>query len=157
MRTQTPRGDTDSTFSAWAADAEPRVRAALTALFGVQAGADAAAIAMSVAWERWEEIEVKPNPVGYVYGIGRKTAHRIVRRRRPVYSPVPPSLQPEIEPGLPDALAVLPERQRIAVTLVHGYGWSLAETAELMSIEKTTVQNHVDRAMTRLRRQLGVR
>ncbi len=48
------------------------------------------------------------------------------------------------EPGLPKALAALSQRQRLAVVLVHGYGYTLREVAELTGIRATTVQNHLN-------------
>ena len=60
------------------------------------------------------------------------------------------------EPGLPRALAALSPRQRLAVVLVHGYGYTLREVAELTGIRPTTVQNHLARGLARLRSLLGV-
>jgi DNA-directed RNA polymerase specialized sigma24 family protein len=111
---------------------------------------------MAVAWERWDEVSAMANPTGYVFGVGRNTARRASRRRRPVYVDLPEQGLPDVEPGLPAALAGLPEKQRVAVALVHGYGWSMAEVAELLGTKKTTVQNHVERGLAKLRRTLGV-
>ena len=63
---------------------------------------------------------------------------------------------PWVEPGLPDALARLPERQRVVVYLVFGHEWSMSEVAALLGVEKATVQKHVERGMAKLRRRLGV-
>lgn len=142
-------------FTEWADGAEPRVRHALTASFGPQIGVDATADAMAHAWEHWDEIRTKDNPVGYVFGVGRNKARRMTRRR-PVYLEVPAQRLPDVEPALPGAIAALPEKQRIVVGLVHGYGWSLAEVAELLGVAKTTVQNHAERGLARLREILGV-
>ena len=60
------------------------------------------------------------------------------------------------EPGLPKALAALTQRQRLAVVLVHGYGYTLREVAELTGIGPTTVRNHLSRGLSRLRSLLGV-
>ena len=46
--------------------------------------------------------------------------------------------------------------QRIAVVLVQGYGYTLPEVAELTGIRLTTVQNHLNRSLRRLRSTLGV-
>ena len=69
---------------------------------------------------------------------------------------LPEALLPDVEPGLPSALAALPERQRIVVTLLHGYGWTMSEVADLLGTKKTTVQNHAERGMAKLRAALGV-
>jgi DNA-directed RNA polymerase specialized sigma24 family protein len=147
---------TTPSFTGWATEAEPKIRQSLTAAFGVQVGKDAAADAMAVAWERWERVAVMENPVGYVYGIGRNKARRMKKRRRPMFVEVPEQLLPNVEPGLPAAVAALPEQQRITVTLLHGYGWTMTEVADLLGTKKTTVQNHAERGLAKLRDALGV-
>ena len=58
--------------------------------------------------------------------------------------------------GLIAALEALPERQRVAVMLIHSFGWSLSEVADHLGIAKGTVQTHLKRGMGALRRELGV-
>jgi RNA polymerase sigma factor (sigma-70 family) len=53
-------------------------------------------------------------------------------------------------------LAELPERQRTAVLLIHGFGWTYAEVAEFLGVAVGTVQTHVERAMAKLRSVLEV-
>lgn len=69
---------------------------------------------------------------------------------------LPPESEHIFEPGLPAALASLPERQRVAVVLVHGFGYTLREVADLTGVKITTVQNHLERGLRRLRERLGV-
>jgi DNA-directed RNA polymerase specialized sigma24 family protein len=147
---------TTNSFTEWATEAEPKIRQSLTAAFGVQVGKDAAADALAMAWEQWPRVSVMDNPIGYVYGIGRNKARRMKTRRHPMFVAVPEQLLPNIEPGLPAAVANLPEQQRITVTLLHGYGWTMSEVAELLGTKKTTVQNHAERGLTKLRNALGV-
>ena len=142
-------------FTEWAALVEPRLRHALTASFGPQFGKEATADALAHAWEHWGEFSAKDNPLGYVYGVGRNMARRSARRR-PVFLPVDNQRLPNVEPGLPAAIASLPERQRVVITLVYGYEWTLSEVAELLGTAKTTVQNHAERGLARLRKSLGV-
>ena len=78
------------------------------------------------------------------------------RRRQPVLFAVPDGSDYSFEPGLPGALARLTERQRLAVVLVHGYGYTHREVAELTGIRQTTVQNHLTRGLASLRSTLGV-
>lgn len=54
------------------------------------------------------------------------------------------------------ALGMLPLRQRTAVLLVHGYGYSLTAAAEHLGCRVRTLRHHLDRGMTKLRDQLGV-
>ncbi len=62
---------------------------------------------------------------------------------------------PDVEPGLPNALASLSKNQRVAVTLIIGFGWKLQEVAELLGVSKSTVQSHIDRGMKKLRARIG--
>lgn len=143
-------------FTAFATEAEPRLKRALVALYGVDVGHEAAAVALVEGWRRWHRVGGMANPVGYLYTIGRNHGRRS-SRFAPSPLPVPPTDHtPWIEPGLPAALTALPERQRQAVLLVHGHGWSLAEAAEVLGVSKNTVRNHVDRGVAKLRAALGV-
>ena len=140
-------------FASWYADTEPRLRAALVARYGPDRGRDAAAAALGWAWEHWDRTEAMANPVGYLFRVGQSKA----RSRRQGWLPAPaPDLPPSVEPALPEALAALPTRQRTVVVLVHGYGWSLGEAAELLGITKSSVQTHLERGLDRLRARLGV-
>ncbi len=62
----------------------------------------------------------------------------------------------QFEPALPKALSALSRRQRMAVVLVHGYGYTLREVAELTGLKRTSVQNHAERGLARLRAALGI-
>ena len=143
-------------FTEWVRDTEPRLRHALTASFGSQLGKEATADALAHAWDHWDRVSMKDNPLGYVYGVGRNKARRMVSRRRPVFLDVPQHRLPHVEPGLPAAVARLSDKQRIVVALVYGYEWTLSEVAELLGTAKTTVQNHAERGLARLRKNLGV-
>ncbi len=63
---------------------------------------------------------------------------------------------PWVEPGLPRALARLSKQQRTAVVLVHAFGWTFREVAELTGVKPTTVQNHLERGLAKLRDALEV-
>ena len=145
--------DDASVFADWYEAVEPRVRAALVAHLGPDAGREAAAVALSWAWEHWDRLATVDNQVAYLYRVGRSSG----RRRRQGWLPtVLPDGDSRFEPGLPAALARLPAKQRAAVVLVHGYGWSFADAAELLAVSKSTVQTHVERGMSALRERLGV-
>jgi RNA polymerase sigma factor (sigma-70 family) len=64
---------------------------------------------------------------------------------------------PWVEPALIPALVGLSEQQRVVVVLVHGYGWTQREVAELLALTPSTVQKHLERALARLRTALEVR
>lgn len=142
-------------FSAFAREIEPRVRRALVAAFGPEVGTDAAAEAMAIAWERWAVVSSRSNPAGYLWGIGRNVARK--RRGRLRLFPAPtPQREPWIEPELPAAIENLTEKQRAAVLLVHGFGWTFREVADMLGVSVSTVQSHVERGMAKLRSALGV-
>jgi DNA-directed RNA polymerase specialized sigma24 family protein len=53
-------------------------------------------------------------------------------------------------------MRTLSERQRIAVVLVHAYGWDRKETADLLGTSPSTLSTHLDRGLRKLRTALGV-
>ena len=149
-------GTSTSSFTAFARNTEPRLRRALVASLGADLAADALAEAMEYAWQNWERIEQMENPAGYLYRVARNRASRLGRRKPALLPRVPDREAPWIEPGLPDALSGLPERQRVAVVLIHCFQYTHAEAAEVLGISRSSVQNHVERGMRKLRRAMGV-
>ncbi len=102
----------EAAFSAFVAEAEPRLRRALAALRGVDDGRDAVAEALAWAWQHWDRVETMANPVGYLYRVGQS------RSRSRLDGHLPPSDHgriPEVEPRLDEALASLSETQRTVV------------------------------------------
>jgi DNA-directed RNA polymerase specialized sigma24 family protein len=140
-------------FEAFALEVEPRLRRALVAAYGSDRGREAAAEALAYAWEHWDRLRGMVNPTGYLYRVGQS---RTRRRKTPIVFSAPDAEDPWFEPALAGALAGLSERQRVAVVLVHGFGWSLREVAELADTAVTTVQNHLERGLARLRSALEV-
>ena len=49
-------------------------------------------------------------------------------------------------------LAGLKPDQRVCVLLVHAFGWTYAEVAELLGVTRSVVNHHVHRGLTHLRR-----
>lgn len=141
------------TFDAFVRLVEPALRRALVAAYGTERGREATAEALAYAWEHWEDVSVMANPRGYLYRVGQSRTRS--RRRRPIYE-MRHADEPVVEPGLAPAVAALSERQRVAVVLVHGYGMTLREVAELTGTRITTVQTHAERGLRRLRASLGV-
>ncbi|HUA96646.1 MAG TPA: sigma-70 family RNA polymerase sigma factor [Acidimicrobiales bacterium] len=139
-------------FEAFVAVTEPRLRAALVALYGTEDGRDATAEALAYAWEHWARVATFANLPGYLFRVAQSKARR---RRTPVVFVVPDHPAVEVEPGLPAALRSLSPQQRLCVVLVHAYGWSAAEAGALLGIRPTTVHNHLSRGLQRLRTSLG--
>lgn len=143
-------------FEAFITGMRPRLGRAFVAAYGVERGAEALSESLAVAWERFEEVSVMANPAGYLFRVGQSRSRP---RKRVEASRFPPPAElglPDVEPGLPDALACLTERQRVCVVLVHGYDWTQREAAELLNLSASAVQNHVERGIRRLRHEMGV-
>lgn len=140
-------------FESFVGRVEERLRIALTAAYGQEAGRDAAASALAYGWEHWDRVSAMENPVGYLYRVGRSSQRR---RKEPVWVPVPTEMVPLVEPGLPNAIAGLSEKQRLAVILVHAYGWGRGEVAALAGISVSTLDTHLARGLRKIRQSLGV-
>jgi RNA polymerase sigma-70 factor (ECF subfamily) len=140
-------------FGAFVAEVEPRLRRAFTLLRGVDDGKDATAEALAWAWQHWDEVQAMANPAGYLYRVGSSRT----RPRRARFAPPPtPADAPGFEPGLVPALTRLSARQRTAVVLIHGCGWTHQEVADALDVSRSSVGTHVDRGMAQLRKELGV-
>jgi DNA-directed RNA polymerase specialized sigma24 family protein len=140
-------------FEAFVRETEPRLSRALAAMYGFEDGRDATAEALAYAFEHWDRLQHIANRPGYLFRVGQTRGRR---RRQPVLFAVPENADHAFEPGLSAALAALSERQRLAVVLVHGYGYTLREVADLTGIRPTTVHNHLTRGLASLRHTLGV-
>lgn len=141
-------------FAGFVAATERALRQSLTAALGPDLAHDATAEAFAYGWENWGRVGGMENPAGYLYRVGLNWGRKRARRRPLVFPATPTESSVWIEPGLPDALARLSEKQRVVVYLVHGHDWSLSEVADLLEVSKGTVQKHMERGMSRLRRQL---
>lgn len=140
-------------FPAFYRAVEPRLRVALVAAYGPERGREATAEALAWAWEHRERLEGLRQPLGFLFRVGQsRTRTRRVRRltSRAQWN------EPWIEPRLASGLRALSERQRVAVVLIGGYGWTAAEVGEVLGLAATTVQNHLERGLARLRSHLEV-
>lgn len=142
-------------FTAFADEVSPRLKAALVAAVGVDRAGDAVGEALAYAWEHWERVRLMENPAGYLYRVGVSQGRRWLRPPPPLFPP-PDGEMPWVEPGLPKALGGLSERQRVAVVLVHCLDWTQDEVAGLLGITRGSVQAHLERGLRHLRASLGV-
>ena len=144
-------------FTDFARSIEPALRYALVAELGYHQGREAAQDALVFAWEHWDRLETVENRGGYLYRVAKRRAlrHRFVptptRVEPPHFDP------PAAEPGLRAALRHLSGKQRAVVFLVEGLGMTYLETADFLDISRSSVQTHLERALGRLRKDLGVR
>lgn len=142
-------------FTGFVAAFESRLRESLIAACGGEIGRDAAAEALVYGWEHWDRVRGMENPAGYLYTVGLSRGRKKLPGNRPIFDPVQPARIPDVEPRLPEALAALSERQRTVVVLIHCFQWTQSEVGELLGLSKSTVQNHLERGMGGLRREIG--
>jgi RNA polymerase sigma-70 factor (ECF subfamily) len=140
-------------FDAFVTRVEPVLRRALLGAVGIDRLNDAVGEALAYAWEHWDRISAMDQPAGYLFRVGQSKTRL---RKPPRLPPLANAELPEVEPGLPTALMALPDRQRAAVWLTYGCGWSHAETGEALGITPSTVATHASRGLDRLRSELGV-
>lgn len=132
------------------------LRLALISAYGAEIGAEATADALAYGWEHWDRLTAMGNPAGYLYRVGQTSAKRY-RRRPPALTDGPPGNDPPwIEPDLDRAMEQLTARQRAAVVLVRGHGYSLSEVGQMLGISPSTVERHIERGMRKLREALEV-
>ena len=143
------------TFAEFHTRAEPQLRRALVARYGGEVGREATAEALAYGWENWDRIRAMSNPLGYLYRVGQSKSRRLWPRRQ-VFEERLEAVLPWVEPELPRALNGLSSRQRQAVVLVHGFEYTHQEVADLLGISRSSVQNHVERGLARLRNELEV-
>ena len=144
-------------FDTFVVEVQDRVRRALIPLAGSDAARQATIDGLVHVWQRWDRVASMDNPAGYLYKVSRSR----LRFDRPLGERLPDDLagpdgEPPFEPALVSLLAGLTKRQRVSVYLVHGCRWPVPEVAELLGISASTVRNHADRGLSKLRRQLEV-
>jgi RNA polymerase sigma factor (sigma-70 family) len=149
--------DNRASYSEFAREFAEPLKQALMASFGPGLGDEATAEALAYGWEHWDRVGVMSNRRGYLFRVGQNHARGVLRRRmQPALRSAADSFEPWFEPQLAPALRSLSTRQRAAVLLAHGFGWSVTEIAELWGVSFSTVQAHLDRGMGKLRRKLRV-
>jgi RNA polymerase sigma factor (sigma-70 family) len=160
-----PSPEEPAAFGEFVGAVEPRLRRALVAAYGSEAGRDAAADALAWAWQHWDRVRAMDNPGGYLWRVGQTSVRRSSRRRvREVVDGREFELEliedqrgeRQVEPALSGALEALSPQQRAAVVLVHGHGYSLSEAGEALGCSVSTIRNHVARALRRLQAALEV-
>lgn len=141
-------------FTEFVEHVEPRLRIALVAHFGPERGREATAEGLAYAWENWELVEQMEYPIAYLYKVGRSKTRS--PRQLPAAAVANHHDAPLVEPALPAALDRLSTMQRMAVVLVHAYGWTHAEAAQVMDVAEPTAKTHVQRGLSKLRTSLEV-
>jgi len=142
------------------AETSVTLRRALVARHGLERGCEAAAEAIAWASEHREELAEMDNPLGYVYRVGQSSLRRGHRIHRLRVDLLPDSVIHDgngVDDTLFDSLRRLAPDQRVAVVMVHMYGFTYREVADLIGVPETALTNHVHRGMNRLRVLLAQR
>jgi len=145
--------DRQADFSRFVERSGERLRQAFVVRYGPEVGADVHADVLARAWADWDRVSAMANPAGYLYVVGRTAARRYRRWGRPPRFVVAEPVRAD-DPDLFLSLGRLTEAQRVAVVLVHGYGATYQEVADLLDVPVTSVTNHVHRGLRRLRSDL---
>jgi DNA-directed RNA polymerase specialized sigma24 family protein len=144
-------------FALFVAKVQPALLQALVATYGPVDGREATVDALSWAWEHWDRVVGMDHPTGYLYRVGQSSTRNFLSKPPPVgLLDLLEASFPHFEPGLMPALGRLSPQQRTVVVLVHGFEWRQSEVAELLEISPSTVREHLERAMERLRNELEV-
>ena len=141
-------------FTAFIAEAEPRLRRALVARYGMQLGRDATLDAMVYGWRHWDRVSTMENPVGYLYRVGASRVR--APKKPPRLTEISDQHEPWIEPELESNLDALSEQQRVVVVLRHSFEWTYEEIAELLDVSISSVRTQLARGMEKLRTALEV-
>ncbi len=134
----------------------PRLTEALIARYGPEVGAEAAGDSIVWALSNPSKTLDANNPIGLLFRVGQSKARPGLRwARRRANAPTDDWLrsadvQP-IDPALISALTKLTLDQRTAVLLVHAFGWSVRQVAELRDLPTTAITNHLHRGLAKLR------
>jgi RNA polymerase sigma-70 factor (ECF subfamily) len=133
------------------------LRGVLIARHGVEVGADVHAEVVVYAWENRDRVATLVNPGGYLYRVSQSRARRYRRWKRVRDLPgeqAHPSHNLDPNGELSDALAGLKPDERTVAIVVHAYGYTYSEAAELLGMTPAAVRNRLHRGMTKLRRTL---
>jgi DNA-directed RNA polymerase specialized sigma24 family protein len=152
-----PTTPSEATFDDFVRQFEPRLWRALVPLAGPEIAQEAANEALIYAWQHWDRVAHLENTEGYLYRVAQRLARRARQRPLPLLlPPVDRRELPTVEPALVPALLSLSEMQRTVVWLVEGCEEPLTATATLLGVSVSTIRNHHQRGMKKLRAALKV-
>ena len=127
----------------------------LRAFLGRMAGPDADDVAQEAfikAWRHSGQYDGRARYSTWLTRIAWRCRIDHLRRTRAVEpADVPPQDIPGAAAEVSDMLARLSERERAALILCEGHGWTHAEAAELLSMPLGTLKSTVARAKTKCR------
>jgi len=136
-----------------------RLRRVMSSQYGVDIGCESTDSALAWAWEHWDRLHEMSNQAGYLYRVAQTQARRAVGRGRTLTFPPELTRGPDsgslIDGDLADALRQLPDQQRLAVLMVHVYGWTPIEVGRITGTPAVTVRSHLRRGLRHLRTVLS--
>ena len=133
------------------------LRGVLIARYGTDIGRDGHGEVSEYAWMNRDRLGSMQNPAGFLYRVSQSRARRYRRWKRAADLPAEiASGQPEQagDGRLAEALARLSRDERTVAVVVHAYGYSYEQAADLLGITPAAVRNRLHRAMAKLRRDL---
>src|SRR5262245_34166793 len=114
--------------------------------------------AFLAVWERWDRVSAMDDPTGYLYrtamNVFRSRTRRaaLALRKRLLLAPtIEPFSEVEDREDLAKALAELAPRQRAALVLTDGLGYTSEEAGEALGITAGTVRGLASRARVAIR------
>ena len=146
-------GHPDS-FDALIDEIRSRLLPALVSKWGIEVGNDLCSEVEEYAWEHRRKVIAMENPLGYLYRVAQSKSRNHVRwmTRNSFPTRFPDIVHQDMQ--LHDTLQMLaglnPD-QRVCVMLVHAFGWTYAEVADLLGVTRAVVNHHVHRGIARLR------
>lgn len=150
---------TDQGFEEFVRADGERLRRVMSSQYGVDIGCESTDSALAWAWEHWDRLRGMSNPAGYLYRVAQTQARRTIARGRPVTFPPEPTVGADsgasIDGDLAVALLSLPDQQRLAVLMVHVYGWTPIEVGRITGTPAVTVRSHLRRGLRHLRTSLS--
>lgn len=160
IREESTVHDLAAAFEEFFAAERTRLHRALFAITGSRAEAeDIGQDAFLRVWERWDRVGTLDDPAGYLHrtamNIFRDRRRRlIVSLRRAVHLSPESSEYDAVEARSVAAsvLGSLPPRQRAAVVLTEGLGYSAEEAGRMLGIKGSTVRALHHQARTSMRR-----
>jgi RNA polymerase sigma-70 factor, ECF subfamily len=152
--------DSAAAFEEFFAAERTRLHRALFAITGSRAEAeDIAQDAFLRVWERWDRVGSLDNPAGYLQrtamNVFRDRRRRLVVSLKRVVHLLPESNEydaVEARSVAASVLGSLPSRQRAAVVLTEGLGYSAEEAGRMLGIKGSTVRALHHQARSHMRR-----
>jgi DNA-directed RNA polymerase specialized sigma24 family protein len=138
----------------------PRLVALCTGLAGAIAAEDIVQDTYLRGRERLGQLRDQAALEAWLARIAVNGAFNYQRHRRRWLNWLPDNAMPRLpsvpdrDPGLRELLELLPARERTIIVLHHGYGYELAEIAQLLSLSHTNVRTIIRRTRLRLAAQL---